>query len=56
MTLVFLIVLAIACGLSWLSACVLFGLICACFGWTFSWAAATGIWLILIMISCAVKK
>jgi hypothetical protein len=56
MVLVWLIVLAIACGFSWLFTCGLVGLICMCFGWTFSWAVATGVWLITILIGAAVKK
>lgn len=32
-------------GLSWLLTCGLIKLITLCFGWKFSWAIATGIWL-----------
>ena len=34
-------------GLSWIATCGVIYLICACFGWTFSWGIATGIWLIM---------
>lgn len=33
-------------GLSWISTCGVIYLICACFGWTFTWPIATGIWLL----------
>lgn len=39
-------------AISWLIGCGLIFLICACFGWEFSWAIATGIWLIM----CVVKS
>ena len=33
-------------GISWLSTCGLVKLITMCFGWTFDWGIATGIWLL----------
>ena len=33
-------------GLSWIITCGIVYLICACFGWTFTWPIATGIWLV----------
>lgn len=33
-------------GLSWITTCGVIYLICACFGWTFTWPIATGIWLV----------
>lgn len=34
------------CGISWLTTCGVVKLITLCFGWDFSWAVSTGIWLI----------
>ena len=39
----------IAYAISWLATCGLIKLITLCFGWTFSWLIATGIWLILLL-------
>lgn len=40
----------IAYAISWLATCGLIKLITLCFGWTFSWLIATGIWLILCLL------
>ena len=37
-------------GLSWLITCGIIKLITLCFGLTFSWTTATGIWLIMILL------
>ena len=37
-------------GLSWLLCCGIFKLITLCFGWTFSWHIATGIWIIWFVL------
>jgi hypothetical protein len=37
---------------SWLATCGIIKIITLCFGWDFSWAVATGIWLVM----CLVKK
>ena len=39
-----------AFALSWLLTCGIIKLICLCFGLTFSWLIATGIWLIMILL------
>lgn len=44
------LLLAIAYGLSWLITCGLVKLITMCFGWTFSWAIGTGVWLIMCLV------
>lgn len=44
-----LIVLVIA-AISWAITCGVIKLITLCFGWTFSWAIATGIWLIMFLL------
>lgn len=42
-----IILVALVHALSWIVTCGLIKLITLCFGWTFSWGMATGIWLIL---------
>lgn len=37
-------------AISWLATCGIIKLITLCFGWTFSWLIATGIWLILCLL------
>ena len=34
-------------AVSWIVTCGVIKLITLCFGWTFNWAIATGIWLII---------
>lgn len=36
-------------AISWIITCGIIKLITMCFGWTFSWAWATGIWLIMFL-------
>lgn len=41
----------IACvGLSWIATCGIVKLITMCFGWTFTWGIATGIWLLMFLL------
>ena len=35
---------------SWIVICGIVKLITICFGWTFSWSIATGIWLVMILL------
>ena len=42
--------LAIVLGISWIATCGIIKLITLCFGLTFSWGIATGIWLILLLL------
>lgn len=44
-----IIVLAAIFAFSWLVICVLVYLVTLCFDWTFNWAMATGIWLLMIL-------
>lgn len=37
-------------GISWISTCGIIKLITMCFGWTFQWNIATGIWLIIWLV------
>lgn len=42
-------------ALSWLGVCGLVKLITLCFGWSFSWPIATGVWLIMLLIGMIFK-
>ena len=43
-----IILILIACyTLSWIITCGLIKLVTLCFGWTFKWSIATGIWLMI---------
>lgn len=57
---IFILVVVAMYAISWLVSCGIIKLICLCFGLTFSWAIATGIWLIMILLrgifSITVKK
>lgn len=41
---------------SWLVTCGIIKLIAMCFGWTFSWPIATGIWLIMCLARTVFKS
>ena len=43
-------ILVLAYGLSWVVICGIIKLITMCFGWTFKWSIATGIWLIICIL------
>ena len=44
------LVLIVCYALSWIVTCGVIKLITLCFGWTFSWAIATGVWLVLCIL------
>lgn len=48
--LVAIAILAVCYGLSWIVTCGIIKLITMCFGWTFKWIVATGIWLIICIL------
>ena len=48
--LVAIAILVVCYGLSWIVTCGIIKLITMCFGWTFSWTIATGIWLIIFIL------
>lgn len=48
--LVVIVILALAYGVSWIATCGIIKLITMCFGWTFKWSIATGIWLIICIL------
>lgn len=56
MILIFIIIYLLALGVSWLLTCGIVKLITLCFGLTFSWPIATGIWLILWLVGSVVNK
>ena len=47
------IILSVA---SWASVCITYRLVCLLFGWDFSWAVATGIWLVLVVLKRIFRK
>lgn len=54
--LIVIIILAITYGISWIATCGIIKLITMCFGWTFKWSVATGIWLIMCLLSSTFKS
>lgn len=50
------LVFFLACGLSWIMTCGLLYLICLCFGWELSLGVATGVWLVMLLISSLFSK
>ena len=46
----------VAMALSWICTCGVIKLITMCFGWTFSWGIATGIWLIMCLARTVFKS
>lgn len=47
---VVILLLAVCCGISWIATFGIIKLITMCFGLEFSWAVATGIWLIILIL------
>ena len=56
MRLFFLFLVLIALVIEWVFTCGIVYLITLCFGLTFSWSVATGIWLISILLYNIVKS
>lgn len=48
--------IALMCAISWALTCGILYLVCLCFTLAFSWKIATGIWLILFLLSCFFGK
>lgn len=44
-----LLIVAALYAVSWIATCGIIKLITMCFGWTFSWPIATGIWLMICL-------
>lgn len=45
-----ILILAACYGLSWIVTCGIIKLITMCFGLTFKWSIATGIWLVICIL------
>lgn len=43
-------------GASWICTCGVIKLITLCFGWTYSWPIATGIWLLMFLARTVFKN
>lgn len=54
--LIFIGIIILVYGLSWIATCGIIKLITICFGWTFKWSIATGIWLIGLLLSSIFKS
>lgn len=48
--LLFILILLGCYGFSWIVTCGIIKLITLCFGWTFKWSIATGIWLVICIL------
>lgn len=46
---------ALILGISWIGSCGVIYLVTLCFGWTYKWSVATGIWLILLFVTPLLK-
>lgn len=46
-----MIILTVLFGISWIATCGIVYLITLCFDLVFSWSVATGVWLIMILLS-----
>lgn len=46
---VYAIIVALIYALSWIVTCGIIWLVTLCFGWTFNWAIATGIWILILL-------
>lgn len=52
----FLLVVTVNFGFSWIITCGVYALICVCFGVEFNWFSATCVWLIYILLKKLVKS
>lgn len=48
--LLFILIMVVCYGLSWIITCGIIKLITMCFGLTFKWSIATGIWLVICIL------
>lgn len=51
-----ILMLAVMYGISWIVTVGIIKLITMCFGWTFKWSIATGIWLIICILQTIFKN
>lgn len=54
--LVCLIAVILLCSVSWIVTCGVIKLITMCFGLTFKWSVATGIWLVMALLRTIFKN
>lgn len=54
--LVCLIGAILLCSVSWIITCGIIKLITMCFGLTFKWSVATGIWLVMALLRTIFKR
>jgi hypothetical protein len=55
-TLITVAIVASTLGVSWICTCGVIKLITLCFGWTYSWGIATGIWLLMVLARTVFKN
>jgi hypothetical protein len=55
-TIFVILILLCGYGASWAITCGIIKLITLCFGWTFKWKIATGIWLIICLLQLIFKS
>ena len=46
----------IACAINALTICLLVWGICLCFGWSFRWSSAIGVWLMIVLVRSAIAR
>lgn len=51
-----ILICLLLCGVSWIITCGVIKLITMCFGLTFSWAVATGVWLLMCLARTVFKS
>lgn len=54
--LVCIVVAILLCSVSWIITCGVIKLITMCFGLTFKWSVATGIWLLMALLRDIFKR
>lgn len=52
---IFIVMVALIYGVSWISTCGIIKLITMCFELNFKWSIATGIWLIMCLLSTVLR-
>lgn len=54
---ILVVLILVATGtLSWICTCGVIKFVTMCFGWTFSWKIATGIWLVMCLARTVFKS
>ena len=51
-----LLIVLLLCGVSWIATCGVIKLVTLCFGWSFSWGIATGVWLVMCLARTVFKN